>query len=448
MLRFNCKRINLPHDITQVQVIEQRHVLRIGLTLSLLFGGSLLIWLSEFNRPIAAAPVGVTWPTISLTLAVSGLTQPTYIHHAGDGSGRIFIVERRGSIRIFKNNALQSTPFLDLSPTGANRVGSSGAEQGLLSVAFPPGYVTKGYFYVYYTNLSGTIVVARYRITANPDVADPNSEQIVLAINHPTYQNHNGGQLQFGPDGFLYIGVGDGGSGGDPNNNAQNPNVLLGKLLRINVEPISNPAPPPAPSFTPVFTFYLPITALSPNSPVIYTIPVTNPFTSTVGYRGEIWALGLRNPWRFSFDRQTHDLYIADVGQSSREEVDFQLAASAGGQNYGWRCYEGNIVYNPTGCGPIGQYTFPVVDYAHDVGCSITGGYVYRGPGNAAMQGIYFYGDFCSGTIWGLQMSGPTWVSSALKSTGISISTFGEDEPGNLYVANYFGGSIYQITSP
>ena len=361
----------------------------------------------------------LSWPTISLNQVVGGLTQPTSITHAGDNSARIFVTEQPGRIRIIKNDALQTTPFLDIT----GRIGSPGGEQGLLSVAFPPGYGSaKNHFYVYYTNPVGTLVIARYRPTANPDAADPNSEEIILTIDHPTFGNHNGGQLQFGPDGYLYIGTGDGGGGGDPFRNAQNPAVLLGKLLRIDVE-----------------------SAVTPST---YSIPATNPYVGTPGYRGEIWALGLRNPWRFSFDRQTGDLYLGDVGQGLWEEVNFQPANSGGGENYGWNILEGLHCFDPAvGCIMPLRYSPPVTEYDHSSDCSVTGGYVYRGPGNPAMQGIYFYGDICSGKIRGLQRLNGTWFSTLLTTAPFGISTFGEDQAGNLYVADYSGGSIHQITS-
>lgn len=321
---------------------------------------------------------------------------------------------------------------------------SAGSEQGLLSVAFPPGFASKGYFFVDYTDMTGigNTVIARYHVTANPDVADPNSEETVLGITQP-YANHNGGQLQFGPDGYLYIGMGDGGSGGDPQNNAQTPSMLLGKILRIDTEQTAPPSPPSGGSLL----YYFPVIAKT-FSIASYTVPATNPYTQTAGYRGEIWALGLRNPWRFSFDRSTGDLYIADVGQNAWEEVDFQSASSAGGENYGWRILEGTHCYNPSsGCVPPARYSAPVAEYSHSFGCSVTGGYVYRGPGNAAMQGIYFYGDYCSGRIWGLQNAGG-WQTQQLAQPSINISTFGEDEAGNLYVASYSGGATYQITTP
>ena len=351
------------------------------------------------------------WPQIALLPLVSGVSQPVHVTNAGDGSGRIFVVEQGGRIRIIRNGVLEATPFLDI----AGRVGCCG-ERGLLSVAFPPGYATKGRFYVNYTNKAGNTVVARYRLTTNPDVADPGSEQVVLTVPQP-YTNHNGGQLAFGPnDGYLYIGMGDGGSGGDPENRAQNPAELLGKLLRIDVESGGNP----------------------------YLVPATNPFVQTTGYRGEIWALGLRNPWRFAFDRLNGDLYIADVGQAEYEEVNYQPGASAGGQNYGWRIMEGSHCYNPANCNPSGL-TLPVVEYSHAEGCSITGGVAYRGTQFDRMHGLYFYADYCNGKIWGLRSAAASWSARLLLDTPFSITTFGEDEAGEIYVADFSGGEIYRI---
>jgi len=352
------------------------------------------------------------WPTLALTPLVSGVSSPVHITHAGDGSGRLFVVEQGGRIRIVKNGVLQATPFLDI----ASRVGCC-SERGLLSVAFPPGYAQKRHFYVNYTDSAGNTVVARYRLTANPDVADPASEQVVLSVTQP-YSNHNGGQLAFGPnDGYLYIGMGDGGSGGDPENRAQNPAELLGKMLRIDVET---------------------------GSPVTYTVPATNPFLGTPAYRGEIWALGLRNPWRFAFDRLTSDLYIGDVGQNQYEEVDFQPASSAGGENYGWRLMEGFHCYNPANCQTAGL-TLPVVEYDHGQGCSITGGVVYRGAQFGRMRGLYFYADYCNGKIWGLRRAGNVWQSPMLYDAPFTIATFGEDEAGESYVADHSGGVVYRM---
>lgn len=357
-----------------------------------------------------ATPTPDPWPHVSLVPVVAGLSHPVQITHAGDGSGRIFAVEQAGRIRIIRDGVLRAPPFLDI----ADRVSCCG-ERGLLSAAFPPDYATKGHFYVNYTDAAGNTVVARYGLTADPDRADPAGAEIILTVAQP-YANHNGGQLAFGPgDGYLYIGMGDGGSGGDPENRAQNPGELLGKLLRIDVESDIRP----------------------------YGIPPGNPFTQTVGYRPEIWAVGLRNPWRFAFDRGTGDLYIGDVGQAQYEEVDYQPAASRGGENYGWRIMEGFHCYNPAACAPNGL-TLPIAEYDHGLGCSVTGGGVYRGADPGRMQGIYFYGDYCSGRIWGLRRAGG-WQISQLYRAAFNISGFGEDEAGELYIADYAGGAIYRI---
>lgn len=351
---------------------------------------------------------------LSLTPVVSGLASPTVIAHAGDGSGRLFVVEQRGTVRIVDSGGgLLPTPFLDISALLL-----SGGEQGLLGLAFPPGFSSKRYFYVNYTRTpDGATVVSRFSVSANPDLADVTSEEVILVVSQP-FANHNGGQLAFGPDGLLYVGLGDGGSGGDPLGNGQNKGTLLGKLLRLDVE--AGVAP--------------------------YRIPPGNPFVADPTARGEIWALGLRNPWRFSFDRVDGDLYVADVGQSAWEEIDFQAAGTAGGANYGWNLLEGPACYSPAvGCVAPPLYSAPVAYYGHDFGCSVTGGYVYRGPGNPGMQGIYFYGDFCSGRVWGLRRIGIGWQAELLQQTALAISSFGEDEAGRLYVADYTTGTIYRI---
>ena len=366
------------------------------------------------------APVSVPagWPQISLSQVAGGFVQPVHVAHAGDGSGRIFVVEQAGRIRILDNGVVLPSPFLDIS----TKLVCCG-EQGLLSVAFPPGFAAKGYFYVNYTRApDGATVVARYRFSAgDANVADPVSEEVILTIPQP-FANHNGGQLAFGPDGYLYIGMGDGGSGGDPLNNGQSPGTLLGKILRIDVE--SGTAP--------------------------YVVPLDNPFVGVAGYRPEIWALGLRNPWRFSFDRLTGDLYIGDVGQGAVEEVDVQPSGIPGGRNYGWNIMEGGGCYNSATCNAAGL-TLPIATYDHSQGCSITGGVVYRGAALPALQGIYFYGDYCSGRIWGLRMRGAAWETAVLPVPGdpsMNITTFGEDEAGNVYVVNYANGDLLKILSP
>jgi glucose/arabinose dehydrogenase len=359
------------------------------------------------DRPIAGDwSFATTWPQLSLVRIASGFVEPVHLTHAGDGSGRLFVVERSGRIRIIRNGAILPVVFLDLTPM----VGAVGGEQGLLSVAFPPGFAGKGYFCVDYTDLAGNTVVARYRLGADPDIADAGSGETLLAVLQP-FATHNGGQLAFGPDGFLYVALGDGGSAGDPFDNAQNLGSLLGKILRLDVE-----------------------AGIAP-----YAIPPDNPFGN------EIWALGLRNPWRFSFDRSTGDLYLGDVGQAAVEEVDFQPAAGPGGQNYGWNIMEGSTCFGTTACDRTGL-TLPVFEYGHAGGdCSVTGGFVFRGQAFPSLQGIYLLGDFCSGRIRGVRRAGAGWEGTLLLDTTLSISTFGEDEAGNLYVADFGTGDIYQI---
>jgi glucose/arabinose dehydrogenase len=412
-----------------------RRFLQMSLAIGLGAAGCSLVWFGA-SRPMTVTAQGsVTWPDIALSLHVGGLNQPVHITHAGDGTGRLFIVERSGQIRIVKDGALLSIPFLNI----IDRVGDDSGEQGLLSVAFPPDYASQGVFYVDYTDNSGDTVVARYRLTSNPDIADPDSEEIILRIEQP-FDNHNGGQLAFGPnDGYLYIATGDGGSGGDPQNNAQNPASLLGKLLRIDVGPTQ--------AISVNHILYLPRVYGGQDlgdGQISYTIPPGNPYTQTTGYRGEIWSLGLRNPWRFSFDRDTGDLYIGDVGQQTYEEIDYQPASSSSGENYGWRIMEGFHCYNAGSCDMTGL-TLPVAEYNHSQGCSVTGGLIYRGQDFPGMQGIYFYADYCSGRIWGLAFDGVTWQSALLLDTAHRVSSFGEYEAGNLYLSDYFNGDIYLI---
>jgi uncharacterized protein (TIGR03437 family) len=346
---------------------------------------------------------------IRTTQLVSGIAAPTDIQNAADQSGRLLVVQQDGMVRIIRNGALVPQPFLDIrSKTHASD------ERGLLGLAFPPGFSGKQRFYVDYTDLAGNTVIAQYRVSANPDVADAATEVVLLNITQP-FANHNGGQLRFGPDGYLYIGMGDGGSSGDPRNNGQNRSTLLGKLLRIDVE----------------------------SDPGHIRIPADNPFVNTAGARPEIWAFGLRNPWRFSFDRANGDLWIADVGQDKYEEVDYQPASSRGGENYGWNMMEGLHCFQ-AGCNMQGL-TLPVVEYSHAEGCSVTGGFVYRGRISPGLRGTYIYSDYCSGRIWGIERQGQQWVNRLLLSSGFAITTFGEDEAGEVYVANTMNGTIYRI---
>ena len=341
----------------------------------------------------------------------SGLASPVFAGHAGDGSQRLFIVEQGGVVKVVQAGATVATPFLDVSAKVV-----AGGERGLLGLAFHPQYGANGRFFVYYTRAAdGAIVVAEYHVSANRDNADP-AERVLLVIAHPVNTNHNGGMLAFGPDGYLYIGVGDGGSGNDPPNNAQNVNVLLGKILRVDVD-------------------HADATAGTP-----YSAPAGNPFVGTAG-ADEIFAYGWRNPWRFSFDRATGAQWVADVGQGAREEVDTPVIA---GGNYGWRVYEGSACTgnDPALCNPA-NYIFPVFDYEHINGrCSITGGYVYRGAQNALPAGTYVYADYCTGEIF--SWDGAT--QRLLLDTTQNVSSFGEDEQGEIYVVN-LGGSVSRIAS-
>jgi glucose/arabinose dehydrogenase len=376
-----------------------------------------------------AAPAQTAWPQISLTSARSGFSFPVHIAHAGDGSGRLFVVELAGRIKLVKNGATLSTPFLDIS----DRVGCS---QGLLSVAFPPGYASKGHFYVNYTNKNTCdLVVSRFSLTANADVADASSEQILLSIPRPAnYPSpaifHSGGELAFGADGFLYFGVGDGDTGkepGDENHLAQDLTSRRGKIHRIDVET---------------------------GNPTTYTIPSSNPYPS--GACPEIWAVGVRNPWRSSFDRATGDYYIGDVGQNAYEEINFQAAGTAGGLNFGWRMMEGNHCHDPANnCDPNGLFTAPILEYVNTrpFDCSVTGGRVYRGTTYPRMQGVYLYGDYSSGKIWGARKLNSVWTSQLLLDPATAslpiadegLVSFGEDEAGNIYVTDRTIGTIYLI---
>jgi glucose/arabinose dehydrogenase len=306
---------------------------------------------------------------LRVDLVASGLSDALYLT-APAGDPRLFIVEQAGRIRIVQNGQLVTTSFLDI-----NAVVRSGGEQGLLSVAFHPSYATNGYFYVNYTDNNGDTRVERYTVSANANVADPGSGKLLLLIEQP-YANHNGGLVMFGPDGMLYVGMGDGGGAGDPMDNGQNPGTLLGKLLRIDVDH-GDP----------------------------YIIPADNPFVGRAGARGEIWATGMRNPWRFAFDQATGLLYVADVGQNRWEEIDI-VPASRGGLNYGWNLMEGADCYADPGCKSDGL-VLPALAYGHADGCSITGGFVYRGRASPSLVGQYFYSDYCSGWIRSFTYSSP-----------------------------------------
>jgi glucose/arabinose dehydrogenase len=345
---------------------------------------------------------------LELRPVAGGFQAPLYITHAGDGSDRLYIVEQVGAIRTMVNGRVDAAPFLDVSD-----LTEPGSEQGLLGLAFHPHFEDNGRFFVDYTDTEGDTVVAEYR--AGGGRADPGSAKVLLRIEQP-YPNHNGGALEFGPDGFLYIAMGDGGSAGDPEDRAENRDELLGKLLRIDVD---GPSP--------------------------YEVPASNPFAGGGG-RHEVWAYGLRNPWRFSFDLPTRTLWIADVGQSAREEVN-RVAFRRGGLDYGWNEMEGTACFEPpTGCDEQGRVT-PITEYTHDDGCSITGGYVYRGRRFPALRGGYFFSDFCSGKVWAIDAEGSARQRPIeLLDTEHAVSSFGVDARGELYLTDLSGGEVLLVT--
>jgi glucose/arabinose dehydrogenase len=358
-----------------------------------------------------AGPPPATSNSLRLQTVTAVLSSPVFLTAPTGDVGRLFIVEQGGLIRILNSldGTPRATPFLDVAGLIV-----TGGEQGLLGMAFDPNYAGNGRFYIYYTNTAGDIVIARYGVSSNPDIANAGVQAILKTIAHPTNQNHNGGMLAFGPDGCLYAGIGDGGGRGDPNGNAQNTNSLLGKILRLDPETGS-------------------------------ACGTDNPFANGTGGAPEVWSFGLRNPWRFSFDRSTGVLYIGDVGQDQREEVDAVVGPNAGqGVNFGWNIMEGFACFNPpSGCNSSGL-TPPILDYSHDAGaCSVTGGYVYRGTLNPAVNGSYFYADYCAGFVRSFQLQGGrpssqnTWP---LLSPGGQITSFGEDARGELYILTQTGG--------
>ncbi len=348
-------------------------------------------------------------PNLTTQVVASGLDLPVDLQSAVGDRSRLYVVEQNGRIRLIKDNALLSAAFLDVS-AGV----SVGGERGLLGLAFHPRYSENGRFYVNYTNRVGDTHISEFRRSQNPDLADASSERLLMTVDQP-FSNHNGGGLAFGNDGRLYIALGDGGSAGDPQDNAQNLQRRLGKILRIDVD------------------------SASP-----FAIPADNPFANQTGTAREVWAYGLRNPWRIAFDRSTGDLYIGDVGQGRREEIDIGLFSRRGGENYGWRVTEGTLCFNPSAnCGTAG-FTPPVAEYDHSVGCSVTGGYVYRGCRMPGYAGTYFYGDFCTSIIRSLRLQngsvGDQRDWTGVLSRGIdAISSFGTDADGELYIVDYSG---------
>lgn len=366
----------------------------------------------------AFAQFGVPESDPVLLPLVTDLPTITGITNAGDE--RLFLSTRPGRVLIVRDGQLEAEPFLDLT----DRV-SQGNEQGFFTIAFHPDYATNGTFFVTYNEMSENLVISRFQVSSDdPDKANPASEVQLLNLEQP-FNNHNGGQLQFGPDGYLYAAPGDSGQSFDPACLAQNKASLLGKMIRLDVDQ-------------------------NVDTPPYYAVPADNPFVGNGDYAPEIWALGLRNPWRFSFDRATGDLYIGDVGQNEREEVDYEPAGSAGGRNYGWKMLEGTLCQNRmAGCteplepcnSPV--YTPPILEYTHDVGCSVTGGYVYRGTDLPGLAGAYIYGDLCKGTIWAARREDDVWTSEELPVTAGFLLTFGEDVDGELYLAA--GSTLYRL---
>lgn len=391
---------------------------------------------SEIERnEVEQAAISAGTVSVGMELIANGLTSPVYVTHAGDGSGRIFIVEQPGSVRIIQDGSLLPNPFLDIREI----VRDQSNEQGLLGLAFAPDYVTSGRFFVNYTDANGATTIASFqRSQTDANLADPASQSVVLSIDQPA-GNHNGGMVAFGPDGYLYIGTGDGGAANDRFGNGQNPNSLLGKMLRIDVT--SDPT-------------------------VAYTIPADNPWVNAdwqggdgqaVDVLDEIWAVGLRNPWRYSFDRATNDLWIGDVGQNKFEEIHFtpSSALDTGSNmgtiqslNYGWPIMEGYHCFSPSRDCDMSGLVQPVAEYDHAGHCSVTGGYVYRGERfKALLDGVYFYGDFCSGVVWAMWPQGEgMWGHDEVLQSKIQLSSFGEDEVGELYLTDR-AGSVYMLTA-
>lgn len=392
----------------------RRHIVRmvpLFLTLALV--------LTSFWIPNTLAQDEPTGFDIGFEPVAEGFNQPVDITHANDGTGVLYVAEKPGTVRMIVESERVEQPFLDIS----DRVGSSGYEQGLLGIAFPPDYADSRVFYAYYTNHRDYTVVSRFNVADN-NIADPDSEQVILEQEQP-YANHNGGQIRFGPDGYLYIALGDGGSGGDPLGAGQRLDTWLGKILRIDVDP----------NFVP--------------EGERYAIPEDNPFVDDDAALSEIYAYGLRNPWRFSFDAETGDMLIADVGQNMIEEINLLTVGTDEALNFGWNTMEGSSCFLEANCDTSGL-TMPILEYPHsDNSCSVTGGAVYYGANLPDLYGTYIFGDFCSGHVWqGTRGDDGTWTMSQPVLSGLAISSFGVDEQGEVYVVDLNTGVVYRLEAP
>lgn len=357
---------------------------------------------------------------VGLEEVAGGFDQPLLVTTPAEDSDRLFVVEQAGTIDVIVDGEIAAEPFLDI----VDRVSSEGSEQGLLGLAFAPDFAESGLFYVNYTDRDGNTVISRFSVSDDPNVADPESEAMILQQEQPR-ANHNGGVLAFGPDGYLYIGLGDGGGQGDPDGNGQDLSTWLGKILRIDVA------------------------SANVDEGAMYAVPGDNPFIDDADAAPEIWVYGLRNPWRFTFDRETGDMWVGDVGQSEIEEMTLLPVADGGGQNLGWNITEGTNCYAEPECDQSGL-TLPTLEYTHDVGgCSVTGGYVYRGEAMPDLRGVYVFADYCSGLLWGGgQDTDGAWVMSEPIETGLSISSFGEDTAGEVYLTDLSGGTVYRLAPP
>ena len=370
---------------------------------------------AQDTGPVTTREAAPDSSAITLTLVANGFFRPVLLTNAGDDTGRLFILEQNGRIWIYLDGQILSDAFLDLTDRVSQSVTRGYSELGLLGLAFPPDFAESGVFYVHYNDRNNRTTLSQFNLSDDPNIGDPTSEVVLLTLDQP-FPNHNGGEIAFGPnDGYLYMGLGDGGSAGDPLDTGQDPSDWYGSILRIAV-----------------------------TGDGTYSVPEDNPSASREGFAPEVWSYGLRNPYRFSFDSATGDMYIADVGQNVWEEINFQPAESAGGENYGWSDYEASAAYSSSAV--PADMTYPVAEYSHEAGrCSVTGGYVYRGEAVPELEAVYLYGDYCSGETWAAwrNLDGE-WQSDLFYPVGENVTAFGRDQAGELYIVTY-NGDVYRI---